>query len=319
MYLHKHRNFKELVEITAKKQSINSPYLVEKDYWIMHCLYGLSKLNLSLELKGGTSLSKAYNVIHRFSEDIDIKINPSKKVNLNFKVYDDNRQGKEKHRKSREKYFNWLSTYLEDKIDGVEVKRDTDFDDIPKYRSAGIRLSYKSHFSIIEGIKDGVLLEVGFDQTTPNQKKDISSWAFEEGFKPLKDEVIDNRARNISCYDLRYTFVEKLQAITRKYNTYIDKKNFPKNFLRHYYDLHCLLQIKEVKDFIGTKEYKEHKKAKFKTLDTVIKNCEGFTLSDPTEYDKFKNYYQQTASLYYKGQTPFKDILNTISKFIDIL
>lgn len=319
MYLHDHKNFKELIKITAKTQNINTPYLVEKDYWIMHCLYGLSKLNLNLELKGGTSLSKAYNVIHRFSEDIDIKIKPNKKITLDFKVYETKNHDKEKHRESRKKYFNWLSNYLKDKIDGIQVQRDTSFDDTPKYRSAGIRLFYKSHFSAITGIKEGVLLEVGFDQTTPRQKKDISSWAFKEGFKSLQGKVIDNQALSISCYDFRYTFVEKLQAITKKYKTYTNKKDFPKNFLRHYYDLHCLLQLKEVQDFIGTTEYIKHKKIRFKTLDTVIKNCEGFSLNDPIEYKKFQDYYQKTGSLYYKGQPSFKEILKTISKFIDIL
>lgn len=53
-----------------------APALVEKDYWIMHCLYGLQKLGLRFELKGGTSLSKGFGLIHRFSEDIDIRIEP---------------------------------------------------------------------------------------------------------------------------------------------------------------------------------------------------------------------------------------------------
>jgi predicted nucleotidyltransferase component of viral defense system len=43
---------------------------VEKDYWIMHGLYGLQQMGMSFELKGGTSLSKGYGIIERFSEDI---------------------------------------------------------------------------------------------------------------------------------------------------------------------------------------------------------------------------------------------------------
>jgi predicted nucleotidyltransferase component of viral defense system len=52
------------------------PVLVEKDYWIMHCLWGLQAQGLQFELKGGTSLSKGFGVIHRLSEDIDIRIEP---------------------------------------------------------------------------------------------------------------------------------------------------------------------------------------------------------------------------------------------------
>jgi hypothetical protein len=74
-YLHNHPQFADLIRIVALQQGID-PSLVEKDYWIMHCLYGLQKLNMKFELKGGTSLSKGHKIIGRFSEDIDIRIDP---------------------------------------------------------------------------------------------------------------------------------------------------------------------------------------------------------------------------------------------------
>jgi predicted nucleotidyltransferase component of viral defense system len=67
-YLHNHKQFPELIRIVAEQKGID-PALVEKDYWIMHCLYGLQKLGLTFELKGGTSLSKGFKIIDRFSED----------------------------------------------------------------------------------------------------------------------------------------------------------------------------------------------------------------------------------------------------------
>jgi predicted nucleotidyltransferase component of viral defense system len=74
-FLHKHPEFPELIRIVARERNID-PALVEKDYWIMHCLYGLQKLNFTFQLKGGTSLSKGHQIINRFSEDIDIRIEP---------------------------------------------------------------------------------------------------------------------------------------------------------------------------------------------------------------------------------------------------
>ncbi len=67
-YLHNHAQFADLIRIVANEEGID-PALVEKDYWIMHCLYGLQKLGLKFELKGGTSLSKGFKIIDRFSED----------------------------------------------------------------------------------------------------------------------------------------------------------------------------------------------------------------------------------------------------------
>lgn len=72
-YLHNHPNFNDLILILSDKLSI-SPVLIVKDYWIMHCLYGLKNQGLNFQMKGGTSLSKGYNLVHRFSEDIDILV-----------------------------------------------------------------------------------------------------------------------------------------------------------------------------------------------------------------------------------------------------
>ena len=41
-YLHEHKDFKSLIAIVADEMSIDEG-LVEKDYWIMHTLYGLKK------------------------------------------------------------------------------------------------------------------------------------------------------------------------------------------------------------------------------------------------------------------------------------
>lgn len=75
-FLHNHKDFGDLLNIVADEQSIE-PALVEKEYWIMHVLYGLGKQGFQFELKGGTSLSKGFGIIERFSEDIDIHTSPA--------------------------------------------------------------------------------------------------------------------------------------------------------------------------------------------------------------------------------------------------
>jgi hypothetical protein len=109
------------------------------------------------------------------------------------------------------------------------------------------------------GVTPGVLLEVGFDDTAPNTSVDISSWAMEAA-RASKVYVIDNRALGISCYNQEYTFVEKLQTISTKFRKFRESGQIPSNFLRHYYDVHCLLEIDAVKNFIGTDKYEARKK-----------------------------------------------------------
>jgi hypothetical protein len=74
-FLHERRDFNQLLVVVADQRNVD-PMLVEKDYWLMHSLWGLQAQGFVFELKGGTSLSKGFGVIHRFSEDIDIRIEP---------------------------------------------------------------------------------------------------------------------------------------------------------------------------------------------------------------------------------------------------
>ncbi|MGB3366904.1 MAG: nucleotidyl transferase AbiEii/AbiGii toxin family protein [Acidaminobacteraceae bacterium] len=85
MHLHKNtEDFRNLILLTSEKLSLD-PTIIEKDYWITHALYHLSKSEYKdkIVFKGGTSLTKCYEDLHRFSEDIDIALlangmNPSK-------------------------------------------------------------------------------------------------------------------------------------------------------------------------------------------------------------------------------------------------
>ena len=76
MILHESPNvFLELIQATATHRGIPAIY-VAKDYWVTRVLKRLSESQHreAVVFKGGTSLSKAYHLIERFSEDIDLAI-----------------------------------------------------------------------------------------------------------------------------------------------------------------------------------------------------------------------------------------------------
>lgn len=311
-FLHDRRDFSELLRIQAVNLQI-APALVEKDYWIMHCLWGLQQQSWKFELKGGTSLSKGFLLIDRFSEDIDIHIAPPPTQNVMFGKNHD----KIAHIESRKRFFDWLASEI--KIPGLEsVERDFAFDD-EKFRSGGISLNYPSHTEQMPNIKNGVLLEVGFDDTAPNIPCTISSWALEAA-RNINVEVIDNRASKVACYIPAYTFVEKLQTVSTKFRQQQQSSIFPKNFLRHYYDLYCLLSSSDVLKFIGTPEYQARKTVRFRGGDNLdIASNEAFLLSDPKVRNLYEVKYRETASLYYAGQIPFSEILDRINQHIEQL
>jgi len=122
-YLHHRSDFADLIRIVGREMSID-PALVEKDYWIMHCLYGLQQMGMGFELKGGTSLSKGFGLINRFSEDLDIRIEPP----ADMMVRTGRNHDKPADIESRKGFYDWLAKTI--KIDGIEsIKRDTAFDD----------------------------------------------------------------------------------------------------------------------------------------------------------------------------------------------
>ena len=303
-FLHNHSEFSDLIRIVSEEMGID-PALVEKDYWIMHCLYGLQTMGLKFELKGGTSLSKGLGLIHRFSEDIDIRIEPP--AALEVKTW--RNHDKEPHIQSRKNFYDWLASEI--KIDGIEsVIRDIEFDD-EKYRSGGIRLIYKSTTNQIAGLKNGILLELGFDDITPNSPRTISSWAYD--FAEDKVDIIDNRAKGVACYHAGYTLVEKLQAISTKFRKQQEDATMPKNFMRHYYDVYCLLQDKDVLSFIGTDEYKAHKERRFPKADNQnIAENEAFILSEEATFKLYEAAYNSTSALYYREQPNLKIIIGEL-------
>lgn len=76
MLLHQHQEeFKALIRSCANYYKMKE-FQIEKDYYVSLFLKQLKKTSVDLQLvfKGGTSLSKCYQVIDRFSEDIDLAV-----------------------------------------------------------------------------------------------------------------------------------------------------------------------------------------------------------------------------------------------------
>ncbi len=73
-YKEHYNDWKEIIETVAREFG-RTEQMVEKDTLQSCFLYELSKSELPFVFKGGTSLSKAYNLIDRFSEDIDLSMN----------------------------------------------------------------------------------------------------------------------------------------------------------------------------------------------------------------------------------------------------
>ena len=88
MYLHEDKDiFIDAVQKTHEETGIE-PAIIEKDYYVSMMLRLLAASNIGFVFKGGTSLSKAYKVIERFSEDIDLTVTTKPTQGQRIKMVD---------------------------------------------------------------------------------------------------------------------------------------------------------------------------------------------------------------------------------------
>ena len=302
-FFHHRPDARELFETLAAQKGL-PPAVVEKDYWVMHCLWGLQQLGLHFEMKGGTSLSKGWRVIERFSEDIDIRFEPAPELSV--------KGDKPAQVEARFKFYDALAAKII--IPGITAGRSRIYDD-EKAKNGGISLKYDSLFTPDPGLglKSEVLLEAGFARTAPNEPCDFSSWALDKALAAGL-EVADNRAAGIKCFNPEYTFVDKLQTVCRRFRQWRDRndpqKDRPRQFSRHYYDLYMLLAVDRVTQFIGTAEYKKYKCEKLKGLDAKeFASRSAFILSDAGAYKLFEKEFKALNGLLLSPGPAFSEVI----------
>ncbi len=229
-FVHEDREtFGELIERAADRLD-RERFTVEKDYWVTHALHALVQAGFTVWFKGGTSLSKGFSLIERFSEDLDIKLEhpdigePSSWSKVTAA-----------HTRSREAFF----AALLDRISLLEpftASREPVPDDDQTARNLNVRLDWPGHISSQASgspMKDYVLLEIGSTRVTPHVERDIGSWVHDELERVghLKDYV-DNRPR-VRCLHPLVTLIEKLTILEKRVP---DAAVPPDRFIRHYED-----------------------------------------------------------------------------------
>ena len=229
-FLHDDPGFEELLQIVAAKRSLSAG-LVEKDYWVTHTLWALHQLGLEVWFKGGTSLSKGFGLIERFSEDLDLKVEPRPKSGLP-RVENWKSEGKAATAQRRE-YFEALRSSMG--VAGATVTLDPTFED-PTHRAAQFRVEYPSRHLVTlhAAMKPFVLLEIGSARVTPFVLRDMTSFVHDEvAAQGLAAEFLDDRPKAVRCVHPVVTLLEKLDALQRKVHR-ADVE--PALFVRHFED-----------------------------------------------------------------------------------
>jgi hypothetical protein len=229
-FIHDDPEFADLIRIVgAERTPSMAPPLVEKDYWVTHALWCVQRLGLECWFKGGTSLSKGFGLIHRFSEDFDLKLGPGSAAGVP-EVSSWKSEAK-KHVTARREFFEAVARKLD--VPGAKVELHA-VDD--RWRSAELRVLYPSVVGepLPAPMKPFVVIEAGSARVVPHVECELSSFVH-EGLerRGMLSEFEDSRPRAVRCVHPLVTLIEKLEAIGRRFH---DEGRDAAGFVRHYED-----------------------------------------------------------------------------------
>ena len=229
MFVHEDPDFDELLRIVGDQRRLGVG-LVEKDYWVTHTLWALLDQGFELWFKGGTSLSKGFGIIQRFSEDLDVRVDPGTVAALPA-VANWISQGIQAVAQRRA-FFEQLASKLH--VPGAEVSLDAEFSD-GLWRNAGIRVAYLGkHLADLEPMRPFVLLEVGNARVTPYVERDLSSFVHDHLNTTGQLSSYDhNKPDSVRVVHPLVTLVEKLDALQRRVG---QEDREPASFVRHFED-----------------------------------------------------------------------------------
>lgn len=237
--------FKELIKLTAIELKINRPF-VEKDYWITLVLSRLAKSKYVDEsvFKGGTSLSKGYNLIERFSEDVDIAI-----------INDKGKTGNEIKTIIRNIEKEITPDLTELQMEGVTSK------------GSRFRKSVFEYVTTEKGnANNKLIVEINsFTNPFPFQRLTIQSFVFDFLMQTNNEKYIEQynlQSFEVNVLSKEQTLLEKMVSLIRfsfKENTVesISEK------IRHFYDLYYLMKSPECIEFVASDSLK-------KQFDTIL-------------------------------------------------
>ncbi|MDD2286917.1 MAG: nucleotidyl transferase AbiEii/AbiGii toxin family protein [Petrimonas sp.] len=232
--------FRDAVSITAQQMNIPTIY-VEKDYWVTFALKSIFSEEIGADtiFKGGTSLAKCFKMINRFSEDVDLVV-------IRREGETDNKL--KRKLKDVESAIN--GTLPEIEIQGLTHKVGM---------SRKTAHSYSKEFTGAYGqVRDAIVLEatwLGYYE--PFTKQSINSFVGEMMNSAGQVEYVEKyemQPFTVQVLEPIRTICEKIMSLVRF--SYGDRPlDDLRNKIRHTYDLHQLLQLKEFSDFLHSSDF----------------------------------------------------------------
>jgi len=306
---------KELFSETAARKNMQ-PAIAEKDFWVcwtLAKLFGHDDLSKLLMFKGGTSLSKVFHLIERFSEDIDLILDWRKVSGVNPDMQRSKTQQRKLNEEINEKARAYIAGDLKGVVDSVvaPVCTCSVADDDPHV----LNIKYPAAFSDAY-LRPEIRLEIGpLASWFPSDQYEVTSYAA-EAFPILFEEP----SCSVQAIKAERTFWEKVTILHQEAHRPEDKP-LPPRYSRHYYDLAlmaksgvreaALADLKELKDVVEFKMrfypsgWSKYDRAVPGTLKLMPS---GHVLSD------LRRDYVRMRNMIYGNYPAFDDIMDTLQQ-----
>ncbi len=298
MYLHENRRLFNQIVRGASASIKLSPDIIEKDYYVMLLLKKLNQRLDHLLFKGGTSLSKCYQVVNRFSEDIDITSTEQKVTEGEHRLY----------KKAIKDVCEQLHFPI---INESETRSRRDFncykiDYFPSFKSSYIRplVHVETTFLV---------------KSYPYEIKSVSTYIYDYLKKMGQEQIIKDyelEPFEVKVQTLERTLIDKIFALC---DYYINKK--VKGHSRHIYDIYKILPYVSLNQdfknlFKRVREDRLNSKSDSCTTASYIYNIDEI-LKTIIEKDVFKEEYQNDTQNLVFDHLPYEEAIKGLQTLIE--
>ena len=243
MNLHENKTlFQQAVRFTAQEMKIPDLY-IEKDYWVTFALKQIfsEETKEYCVFKGGTALSKCYGIVERFSEDIDLVIMKTGEESAN--------QLKNRLKK--------VSQILEKHLPEVAVTNITQKMGMNRKTAHTYSKEFQGNYG---QIRDVIIVEASWlGYYEPYEQKNVRTFISEMMLRNGQENLIEEfqlQEFPVNVLKPERTFCEKIMSLVR-FSYSEDYIADLKSKIRHTYDLHQMLQQKEILDFFESEDFEK--------------------------------------------------------------
>lgn len=245
---------------TAARMAASS-VMVEKDFWVcwlLGLLFADPELGPHLVFKGGTSLSKVYRVIDRFSEDIDLSMSPAF-IGADEAAFDatTSRTKRDAHlaqmqaacgERTRALLMPRLEAAITDRLGKRKGRRPwLRYEDDPAACSPVVHFEYPSgEAGGFDYLTREVKLELGsLTDQRPTETREVRAWVVDDFPAAFGDWQC-----RVTALELPRTFWEKATILHAEHHRPDDQPT-PDRYARHYADMGRLLQHEDAAEMLS--------------------------------------------------------------------